>query len=274
MNLQELMTLASQAARRGGQVLLEWQGRFDIRHKAHNDLVTDADIAAQQAIHDFLHAHQPEFAFLGEESPQATTRRATFDQPTWIVDPLDGTTNYAHGCPAFAVSIGLEYRGELLIGVIYDPCRDELFQAGHAMGAWLGNTRLTISDGTALRHALLATGFPPNVAEHPYTLRAWEHFSVHAQSLRRTGSTALNLAYVAAGRFDGFWAHHVWPWDIAAGIVLIQEAGGLVTRLDGSPHDGYAQGIVATNGGIHEEVLAGLLASDPGATPPAAAHRL
>src|SRR5262249_37823376 len=154
-------------------------------------------------------------------------------------DPLDGTTNYVHDCPMYCVSIGFQVAGELVVGVVYDPSRPEMFAAARGLGAWLGDQRLQTSTASRLEEALLATGFPPDLRGQELQLNWWRHLAHKAQSLRRTGSTALNLAYLAAGRFDGYWAFDNHPWDVAAGAVLIREAGGVITNIDGSPYDPY-----------------------------------
>ncbi|MCS7047370.1 MAG: inositol monophosphatase, partial [Gemmataceae bacterium] len=171
--------------------------------------------------------------------------------PTWIVDPIDGTTNYVHDCPLYCVSIGLQIDGELVVGVVYDPCRQEMFSAYRGGGAWLNGRRLQTSIVDRIDEALLATGFPPDLRGHERTLDWWRFFSFRAQSLRRTGSTALNMAYVAAGRFDGYFAFDNHIWDVAAATVLVREAGGIVSNLDGTPYDPYTPDALATNGPLH-----------------------
>jgi len=173
----------------------------------------------------------------------------------FIVDPLDGTTNYVHDCPVYCVSIGLEVEGDLVAGVIFDPSRQELFAAARGLGAWLGEERLHVSGANRLEEALLATGFPPDLRGHERTLDWWRYFSLRARSLRRTGSTALNLAYVAAGRFDGYWAFDNHVWDVAAGTVLVREAGGQVTNVDGTAYEPYTPDALASNGLLHPLLL-------------------
>jgi myo-inositol-1(or 4)-monophosphatase len=254
--LEEYLALAMEAARRAGVVLEQWRNRFEIREKGRFDLVTNADHEAQEAIAELVRKRYPEHGFLGEESRQAPTLRpGATDQPLWIVDPLDGTTNYVHDCPVYAVSIGVEVAGELVVGVIYDPDRKELFSAAKGQGAWLNGRRLRTTRHERLEQALLSTGFPPDLRGQEHTLASWHHFSLRTQSLRRTGSTALNLAYVAAGRHDGFWTYQAHPWDAAGGVVLIREAGGAVTNLDGSDYDLYTLDLLASNGPLHPVLL-------------------
>ena len=257
-SLTEWRSAAEEVARLGAAKLEDWRGRFAAREKAHADLVTEADHASQQAIRTFLEARFPGHAFLGEEDPEAKAGRVSPDVPTWIVDPLDGTANYVHDVPAYCVSVGLMAGGELVVGAIYDPRQDEMFSAATGQGATLNGKPIRVSPVAELRSALLSTGFPPDPDCQEGNLRWWREFTYKAQALRRTGSTALNLAYVAAGRFDGYWAFDNWAWDVAAGVVLVREAGGVVTRADGSPCDPFHQDILAANPAVHAEMLAAL----------------
>src|SRR5207245_728299 len=226
----------------------ERRHRFQDREQARFDLVTEADLGSQKAIYQHLHERFPDHAFLGEEDPAGLSAASNADAPpTWIVDPLDGTTNYVHDCPLYTVSIGLQVAGELVAGVVYDPSRQELFRAARGLGAWLGDQRLRTSRAERLEEALLATGFPPDLRGQEKTLEWWRFFSLRTRSLRRTGSTALNLAWVAAGRFDGYWAFDNHVWDVAAGAVLIREAGGIITNTDGSAYDAYTPDALAAN---------------------------
>jgi myo-inositol-1(or 4)-monophosphatase len=171
------------------------------------------------------------------------------------VDPLDGTTNYVHDCPLYCVSLGLQVAGELVVGVVYDPTRQEMFAAARGQGAWLGDQQLSTSRADRLEEALLSTGFPPDLRGQEKALDWWRHFSLRTRSLRRTGTTAINLAYVAAGRFDGYWAFDNHVWDVAGGTVLIREAGGVITNVDGSPFDPYTPDALASNGPLHAVLL-------------------
>ncbi len=245
---------AREAARRGAAALEQWRARFRVQEKARFDLVTDADLASQQAIYDYLGASFPDHLFLGEED-KVHHRPGPDAPPTWIIDPLDGTTNYVHDCPLYCVSIGLQVAGELVVGVVYDPRREEMFAAARGLGAWLGNEPIRVSRAGRLEEALLATGFPPDLRGQERTLDWWRYFSLRARSLRRTGSTALNLAYVAAGRFDGYWAFDNHVWDVAGGAVLVREAGGTLTNVDGSPYDPYTPDALASNGPLHPVLL-------------------
>lgn len=258
--LSDWRAAAEEAARLGATKLEEWRGRFSAREKAHADLVTEADHASQQAIRSFLQARLPTHAFLGEEDPEAKTGRVDSAVPTWVVDPLDGTANYVHDVPAYCVSVGLMSGGELVAGAVYDPRQDEMFSAATGLGATLNGRPIRVSPVAELRSALLSTGFPPDPDCQERNLHWWRVFTYRAQALRRTGSTALNLAYVAAGRFDGYWAFDNWAWDVAAGVVLVREAGGVVSRADGSPCDPFQQDLVATNGRLHPAMLEALRA--------------
>jgi myo-inositol-1(or 4)-monophosphatase len=259
--LAEYLDAAREAARRGAAALEAWRRRFQVREKGRADLVTEADLASQEAIRQYLQGRFPGHGFLGEEEGAGLHRPGPEAPPTWIVDPLDGTTNYVHDCPLYCVSIGLQVAGDLVVGVVYEPTRQELFRAAWGQGAWLGDQRLRTSPTDRLDRALLATGFPPDLRGQEQALTWWRHFSFRAQSLRRTGSTALNLAYVACGRFDGYWAFDNHVWDIAGGVVLVREAGGTLSSADGGPLDPYAPDSVISNGPLHpalvEELRAG-----------------
>jgi myo-inositol-1(or 4)-monophosphatase len=253
--LTDYLDAATEAARHAALVLEQWRRRFSVREKGRFDLVTEADIASQQTIHEYLHARFPAHGFLGEEDKSAHGRPGPEAPPTWIVDPIDGTTNYVHDFPFYCISIGLQIGGELVAGVILEPTRNELYRAATGMGAWLGSERLSVSNVERLEDALISTGFPPNTQEQERLFTTWRRLSLKTQSLRRTGSTALNLAYIAAGRFDGYWAYDNHVWDIAAGVVLVREAGGALSNADGTPLDPYRPDCVASNGKIQSLIL-------------------
>jgi myo-inositol-1(or 4)-monophosphatase len=254
-NWKELVDAACEAARHGAAVLEEWRTRFQVREKGRFDLVTEADENSQRVIRDFLLGRFPEHAFIGEEDPNPRASLGPDAPPCWLVDPLDGTTNYVHGVPMYCVSIGLQVAGELVVGVIFDPSRNDLFWAAQGQGAWLNDQRLRTSTTDTLETALLATGFPSDVKRQARPLYWWNYFSQHTQSLRRTGSTALNLAYLAAGRYDGYYAFDNKAWDVAAGVVLIREAGGIITNVDGTPFDPFTPDGLASNGPLHPVLL-------------------
>jgi myo-inositol-1(or 4)-monophosphatase len=258
MTAAELATYleaACEAARQAATVIEGWRQRFSVREKGRFDLVTEADVASQRAIQAYLSQRFPGHGFLAEEEGASRGQPADDAPPTWIVDPIDGTTNYVHDCPMYCVSIGLWAGGELVVGVVLDPTRPELFSAARGQGAWLNGRRLQVSRASRLDEALLATGFPADLRGQERTLAWWRHFSLRTRSLRRTGSTALNLAYVAAGRFDGYWAFDNHAWDVAGGVVLVREAGGMITNVDGTPFDPFTADGVASNGQLHPIML-------------------
>jgi myo-inositol-1(or 4)-monophosphatase len=248
--------VAVEAAREAGQLLrAELPGLRRISYKgAPTNLVTEMDARAEALIIERLHAAFPDDAILAEEGgaqPGGSGRR-------WIIDPLDGTTNYAHGVPVFAVSIALEdgARG-VTLGAIYDPNLDETFVAERGGGAWLNDARLAVSATPTLDASLLSTGFPYDIrVRSDNNLKEYAAFAVRSHGVRRWGSAVIDLAYVAAGRFDGFWELRLMAWDVAAGALLVEEAGGRVTNLEGAPLDIDAPSLVATNGRIHDEMLA------------------
>jgi myo-inositol-1(or 4)-monophosphatase len=199
-------------------------------------LVTEADLASQQAIQRILLEAFPEHGFLGEEQEPTSPDKLEADS-RWIVDPLDGTTNYVHGLPAFSVSIALEHRGDLAVGVIYDPVADECFTAAANRGAFLNGERIAVSLCQSLDQALAAASFSANVARDSEEVRRFLELLGECQAVRRLGSSALNLAYLAAGRLDAYWATSVKIWDVAAGVLLVREAGGVVTNVEGGTFD-------------------------------------
>jgi myo-inositol-1(or 4)-monophosphatase len=216
-------------------------------------LVTDADHAAEQCIIDSIHGHFPSHQTLAEERGAGADASSRY---RWIIDPLDGTTNFAHGFPVYAVSVGLECDGELLVGVVYDPTRDELFTAATGQGAQLNGHPIAVSNTVELEAALTVTGFAYDIREtRNNNLDHFARFALKAQGVRRTGSAALDLCYVAAGRFDGFWEVKLNAWDMAAGVVIVREAGGRITDLRGKEHSIYRPELVASNGRIHQEMV-------------------
>ena len=252
-----MLDFAIETAREAGRVLAERFGRasLEVTHKGDIDLVTESDLAAERLIVERIRSYYPRHGILAEESGTAEHAGAATSAYKWIVDPLDGTTNYAHGYPCFCVSIALEYEGELVIGVIYDPTRDEMFAAERGAGATLNGRRIRVSEINDLNEAMLCTGYPYDVRGRDNFVRNFKNFILHAQGVRRDGSAALDLAYVACGRFDGFWEEGLNPWDVAAGVVLIEEAGGRVSRYDGSPFHIYTPPIMASNGLVHEAMM-------------------
>ena len=246
-----MLNFASNLARDAGRILDEYAGRARVMNKGVIDLVTEADLAAERFIIEKIRTHYPRHAILAEESGVTEVAQAEYK---WVIDPLDGTTNYAHGYPCYCVSIALEYRGALNIGVIYDPTRDELFAAEKGLGATLNGRQMRVSETESLSRALVCTGFPYNVRDRHDFTREWRNFTLNAHGIRRDGSAALDLAYVAAGRFDGFWEDGLNAWDMAAGALLVQEAGGTVTNYDNGPLNIYQPPIIASNGLIHQDM--------------------
>ena len=247
--------LAIEAARAAGELLLsELAGDRRIAFKgAPTNLVTEMDAHAEALILGRVREAYPDDAILSEEAGAAQGRSGR----RWIIDPLDGTTNYAHGLPLFGVSIALEAEGRVVVGVVYDPVHRELFVAERGAGAFVNERKLAVSRVATLDESLLATGFPYNIREtDDNNLREYAAFSVRAQGARRLGSAVLYLAWVAAGRFDGYWELRTGPWDAAAGSLLVEEAGGRVTDIDGTPLTIDNPRVLASNGIIHDEMLA------------------
>jgi myo-inositol-1(or 4)-monophosphatase len=243
-------------AHEAGRVLAERFGRgVKISHKGAIDLVTESDVAAERLIVERIKSYYPRHSILAEESGESQLVDGAHAEWKWIIDPLDGTTNYAHGYPCFCVSIALERAGEVVVGVVHDPIREETFAAERGEGATLNGRRIHVSEIDELGSAMLCTGFPYDVRERGDFARHFTNFIRHAQAVRRDGSAALDLAYVAAGRFDGFWEEGLRPWDVAAGVILVEEAGGRVSRYDGSPFRIYTPPILASNALIHEEAM-------------------
>ena len=250
-----MLNFASQIARDAGALLVQRLGSAKVTTKGDINLVTEADIAAENLIIERIRSHYPQHGILAEESGEAVLVSGKRSEWKWIIDPLDGTTNYAHGYPCFCVSIALEHAGELEVGVVYDPMRDEMFAAERGRGATLNDRKIHVSSVDELSQAMLCTGFPYNVRERPDFAREFTNFTMIAQAVRRDGSAALDLAYVACGRFDGFWEDGLSPWDIAAGALLIAEARGRVTNFTDEPLDIYNEQVLATNGLIHNSMM-------------------
>ena len=250
-----MLNFAIQTARDAGSILADRMGRtLQVSNKGDIDLVTEADLASEKLIIERIKSHYPRHAILAEESGAIQTVTGQSDW-RWIVDPLDGTTNYAHGYPCFCVSIALERAGSIELGVIYDPVRDEVFAAERGQGATLNDRSVRVSAVDDLNAAMLCTGFPYNVRERPDFARDFANFTMKAQAVRRDGSAALDLAYLACGRFDGFWEDGLNAWDIAAGVILIEEAGGRLTDFNGASLDIYTPKVLASNGLIHDKMM-------------------
>ena len=250
-----MLTVAREAALEAGKFLKYNVGK--VRHierklGQETNLVTEIDKQAEALIIKKIKQHYPSHDILAEESGKHNVQ----SEYRWIIDPLDGTTNYTHSLPIFCVSIGVELNGAIVAGVIYDPSADEMFTAEKGGGAFLNGKKIHVSSNDALINSLLVTGFPYNVKENPnHVVEHFVNLLMEGQGVRRLGSAALDLAYVAAGRLDGYWEVFLNPWDKAAGILLVQEAGGVVTDFKNKPANIYEPSTLATNGKIHQQMI-------------------
>ncbi|HVF48352.1 MAG TPA: inositol monophosphatase family protein [Pyrinomonadaceae bacterium] len=252
-----MLNFAIETARDAGQLLLEKFGRgIAVEKKGDYNLVTAADLASEELIVERIKSYYPKHSILAEEAGNAVIIGDSSWK--WVIDPLDGTTNFAHGYPCFCVTLALEYEGEIMLGVTFDPTRDELFAAERGRGASLNNKPIRVSHCEELSEALLVTGFPYDFKRQEDFARHLTRFLLESRGVRRDGSAAIDMAYVACGRFDGFWEEGLNPWDMAAGVLLIEEAGGQVSGYDGSRLSIYSPPILASNGLIHSQ-MAGVL---------------
>jgi len=254
MGNREWMEFAEEVARGAGEILRRNYGRRQSIHfKGEINLVTDVDRESEAYLMERIRSSFPDHGILSEESSE----RLSPSPYRWIIDPLDGTTNYAHNYPCFCVSVALESNGELLAGAVFNPLLSESFTASAGGGAFLNGERIAVSGIEDLRRSLLSTGFAYDVKESTdNNLDFFREFVFAGQAIRRDGSAALDMCYLACGRFDGFWELKLHPWDTAAGLLLLREAGGVATRLDGSPYDIHQPDILASNGRIHEQMMA------------------
>ncbi len=252
-DIDDFAQLGMEVATEAGRLLLErFHTEFAIAHKGAVNLVTEIDLAAEELIVSRIRKEFPDHIILAEERYSQNRGKGI----VWVIDPLDGTTNYAHGYPVFSVSIGIEIAGEVEWGVVFDPTRNELFSARRGFGATCNNVQLSVSKTPSLGASLLATGFPYDIqTDSRNNLDNFCAFAVRTQGIRRAGSAAVDLCYVAAGRFDGFWELKLNPWDCAAGSLIVKEAGGVVTNFSGRPASIYEREIVASNGLIHQGML-------------------
>lgn len=248
------VAVAAEAVLRAGALQRERYGQeIAVQKKGEIDLVTEVDRACEAAILGLLRQRFPDHDIVTEETD--LERRGT--RCVWFVDPLDGTTNYFHGYPFFCASVAFVVDGAVEAGAVYDPIKEELFTAERGGGAYLNGRRLRVSQRSALLESLLVTGFPYDLRENlEHNLRLFNRFMAEARAIRRDGAAALDLAYLAAGRIDGFWEERLKPWDVLAGVVLVEEAGGRATRFDGAPPGLVADEFVASNGALHEAMLA------------------
>jgi myo-inositol-1(or 4)-monophosphatase len=254
MQLDGFKATAVEAATIAGNILVEYvRSGFRIEYKNAVDLVTDADRQSEQAIIDTIRRNYPDHDILAEERGMESAGRSPYK---WVIDPLDGTTNFAHGFPMYCVSIGLEHEGRMVLGVILDPTRQELFTAVSGHGTTLNGRRIRVSHTSALDAALLVTGFAYDIREsRNNNLDYFSQFCLRARGVRRTGSAALDLCYVAAGRFDGFWEMKLHAWDVAAGSLMVTEAGGRMSDFKGGTFSIDGEEMVSSNGLIHGEML-------------------
>jgi myo-inositol-1(or 4)-monophosphatase len=265
MPWEEEIAVAREAAQAAGETLNKLFGRVNrVTKKGQIDLVTEADVQAEKAVLDIITAHFPRDSILTEEAGE----QRHLPERVWHIDPLDGTTNFAHAFPVFAVSIALEVEKEVVLGVVYNPYADEFFEAVTGMGAFLNKNRIRVSQVSELGEALLATGFPYDIHKRPRRVLApFEELILLAQGVRRPGSAAIDLCYVAAGRFDGFWEPGLKPWDTAGGSIIVSEAGGKLSTYEGEEFTPYQRTVVASNTRIHDALRHALNSALDGESP-------
>src|SRR5712691_1307293 len=251
-NHDSFVPAMAEIAREAGALLIEYfRQHVKVEYKGDADLVTVADRKSEILIRERIKARWPSHDILGEEQGLVDTG----SDYRWYVDPLDGTTNFAHGFPVFCVSLGLEYKNRLIAGVVYDPTRDELFAAEQGSGAYLNQQRIQVSKITNLSECLVATGFPSHKRHKNPNIHFYHQITLRTHGVRRAGSAALDLCCVASGRFDGFWEFNLNPWDTSAGILIAQEAGGRVTNYTGGECKVEDRDVLATNGLLHDEIM-------------------
>jgi myo-inositol-1(or 4)-monophosphatase len=248
---QDFLTSMQELAREAGSLLMSYFGKVSIEYKGDVDLVTQADRASEKMIVERIRRQWPDHDLVGEEG----SRRETGSDFRWYVDPLDGTTNFAHRYPVFCVSMALEYKGERIAGVIYDPNRDEMFAAEKGGGAQLNGRPARVSSTRLLKESLVATGFPSHKRHKNPNIHFYHQITLRSHGVRRAGSAALDLCYTACGRYDAYWEFNLNPWDTAAGVLLVQEAGGTVTNFSGGPFNLDSREVLASNTLLHEELL-------------------
>ncbi|MBI5750080.1 MAG: inositol monophosphatase [Nitrospinae bacterium] len=255
MNLKIFLKTAVKAVKEAGRIQRERFGEnFKIEHKGEINLVTEVDYQCEKAIIDIIKRDYPEHEILTEEAGSVKT--SSNSRYKWIIDPLDGTTNYAHSYPCFCASIGLEMDGEVVAGAVYNSMLDELFTSVKGEGAYLNGNRIRVSKVSDINKGLLATGFPYDIRHSKENnLNHFCNFAVRAQAIRRPGSAVLDLCYLAAGRFDGFWELKLYPWDMAASSLIVKESGGMITDFKGGEFSIYKGEMLATNGLIHQDMV-------------------
>ena len=267
LELKNFLKIAIEAVKEAGKIQEEKFGEnFKIEHKGEINLVTEVDYQCEKVIIDIIKRDYPEHEILTEEAGSVKGLPPSHSPLTkggqmegkykWIIDPLDGTTNYAHSYPCFCASIGLEIDGEIVAGAVYNPMLDELFTSVKGKGAYLNEKRIGVSKIADINKSLLATGFPYDIRDSKENnLNHFCNFAVRAQAIRRPGSAVLDLCYLAAGRFDGFWELKLYPWDMAASSLIVKEAGGMITDFKGGEFSIYKGEMLATNGLIHKEMI-------------------
>ncbi len=250
---RQWLEAAVAASHLGGRVLQDWIGRFSVREKSRANLVTEADEASQVAIVQCLKSRFPDHGFLGEEN---LNDRSPGTESFWIIDPLDGTSNYVHGFPYYCVSIALSVKGRIVVGVIYDPTRNETFAAAFGLGATLNGLSIATSGETDPTSAMAVASLPVATDPENPAVKRFLKALTQLQTVQRTGSAALNLAYVASGRIDAFWSSSLYSWDVAAGSLLVTEAGGSITSLTGDKFDPFVPSLLAASTAIlHQELV-------------------
>jgi myo-inositol-1(or 4)-monophosphatase len=251
MPQQDFLNPMQDLAREAGALLMSYFGKVAIEYKGDADLVTTADRNSEKLIVEHIRRRWPDHDLIGEEG----SRNETGSDHRWYIDPLDGTTNFAHGYPVFCVSMALEYRGKRIAGVIYDPNRNEMFAAEKGSGSRLNGGTIHVSRTPHLQESLVATGFPSHKRHKNPNIHFYHQLTLRSHGVRRAGSAALDLCYVSCGRYDGFWEFNLNPWDTAAGVLIVQEAGGTVTNFSGQPFSIDSRQVLASNSIIHEELL-------------------
>jgi myo-inositol-1(or 4)-monophosphatase len=250
--LASYLETAAEIARESGALLATYfEKRVAFELKGESDLVTEADRASERLIVERLRTHFPSHNIVAEEGGGHTSS----SEYRWYVDPLDGTTNFAHSYPVYNVTLGLERNGELIAGVVFDPTRNEMFAAEQGGGAYLNNRRIHVSKTASLQDALICTGFPSKKRHQNVNIHFYYHLAMVSHGVRRAGAAAIDLAYVAAGRLDGFWELQLNPWDMAAGVLLIKEAGGTCSDMKGNAFNIRGPHLLADNGKIHTEII-------------------
>ena len=248
---QSFLQPMQELAREAGALLMSYFGKVSIEYKGEADLVTQADRASEKLIVERIRRQWPDHDLLGEEG----SRTEQGSDYHWYIDPLDGTTNFAHGYPVFCVSLGLDFKGERIAGVIYDPSRDEMFAAAQGSGAQLNGRPIHVSKTARLAESLIATGFPSHKRHKNPNIHFYHQLTLRSHGVRRAGSAALDLCYVACGRYDAFWEFNLNSWDTAAGVLLVQEAGGTVSNFSGGPFSIDSREVLASNTLLHQELL-------------------